>query len=368
MNYWLTKTSKYLLWGLLSFTIVSPAYASAIEIINPQNTAQVSARVNIEAQIPPNVSAKNMSYYEVNNLIDKNSQALSAIFGDADNEQTKQIIKGLLYLESGWMQFDEQGQVNTNYNKDAEKSIDYGLAQINSVKSTLSKKTWDFDKIQEDEEYNFKALIQVFQNKKDELEVIKKNKERWARLKKKAQIKNQTDADILLKAYNGFKASWEYVDGLKKYSDKKPWERKVAIECLINEKLTNQQTVRLVDQYQYSWDSTSVKDGQHQIKVAIPKKSKDKISVSVTNEDEPSLTGGKLFVSNSTDCYHVVMDNEPAVEWQVWFPEDAIKYLKELKKNNGRIERVSFDFDVETQDPMEFAVLDVLNNDELAEI
>lgn len=336
--------------------LCSAALAAEVTITNPTDGAVVSENVNIQAGLIPNLCTHNLQYQEINDYLDAKGSELSEIFYGADQAEVLDLIKALLFRESEWKQFRQNGSTMTNNNTNGSK--DFGIAQINSVDSTLDR-SWDMEKIQSDTKYNLEAKIQVFKNKKKDIELRKKNKEKWTSLLKNIGFEGRSESEILLKSYNGF-VSTDYVDPIKKIAKSKPWEEKVAIHCHIDARLIDQQTIRLIDEYQHSWDSTTVKDGQHQIKVSIPKKSKDEISVSVNNEDE----GDNLFVSNS--CFFVAQDYDPTIEWQVWFPEDAIDYLKELKSKGGKLDKAIFDFDVESSAPFDFVVLDIYTRDFVA--
>ncbi|MEW6516938.1 MAG: hypothetical protein AB1439_08545 [candidate division FCPU426 bacterium] len=269
------------------------AFALSIKITLPQDGQEIVGIQNIVAVIKATRCDSNISYMEIAKKISNINTVVSS-----------EVLEAVAWLESeGWVQFVDDGSTygspNYSINKETKEkeleSTDWGIMQINDKNSPLDFNKWDMDKIKSDPDYNIRAGVACLENKQKYVEFLKRKN--WEKTKLKYDLEGHSDQDVLLRAYNGFgkpqapsKEAWAYVNTVNKVVDKKPWEQQVVVTCIIDEKIINKQSIRLIDQYQHSWDSTSVKDGQHRITAKIPKASEDKISVEVANEKKEEAT------------------------------------------------------------------------------
>lgn len=274
--------------AILSFLCNAVAHAIALRITAPQNQKTVSGMTDINAVLACNKNRKNLSYFETDELFNKYSSTYSPA-----------LIKAIAWQESRWNHYSEMGDSYGSNNfkvKNSHKildSTDWGIMQINDKSNPLDLKQAEMEKVKSDTEYCIQKGIAILDRKQEYLEYLKVQSN-WSAIQSKYNLAGHNDQDLLLKAYNGFIKSWNYAESVNAYLISKPWERSVSVSCLIDKTLINQQMTRLIDLYQYSWDSTSTTDGEHQIIVQIPQETEDQINVQVMNQDENSIGEGQL--------------------------------------------------------------------------
>src|SRR5271157_5631067 len=82
------------------FSVEALGHCLCVKIQNPKDKDIVSGTVDITACFYPNKCDKNKSYKEIDDL-----------FNDTNTGFDKDLIKAIAWQESGWCQFDPNGNV-----------------------------------------------------------------------------------------------------------------------------------------------------------------------------------------------------------------------------------------------------------------
>ncbi|MCD4814428.1 hypothetical protein K8S19_12160 [bacterium] len=260
---------------LMTFSslFINNASGFDIRITTPVDEQVISESINIIAEMFRNKSNKNMSYSEIDQLFEKTKSCLPS-----------EMLKVIAYHESGgWQQFDENGNVYKGINYKIDKtgkvivdpktrrkeveSTDYGIMQINNKYSGLEEDKWDFTKIMQNTEYNITAGVAVIESKKKWIEDTKNKPKKWKRWTMKYDLAGHSDTEILLKAYNGFRKSWEYVDMVKAETKKKAWEKEVDVQLAIDKKVVKAIKLKRNEILKHYWDIEQEDDGKHKIAI-----------------------------------------------------------------------------------------------------
>jgi hypothetical protein len=289
--------------GAIISAIVIPneAFALSIKISSPQNDATVSEQELITADIKPNSCVKNMTYKEIEDFCNEYKGDLQSLFPDLESQDAVDVFEAILFLESEWAQFDQDGSARINLNKNKKGKVvskDYGISQVNDTNSSLDEDIWDFDKIKNDEAYNIKAGIQILKNKYNEMQkIIKKEPKRWAKLSVRANLDGHPHHEILLKAYNGYISKWDYAKRVETICDSKPWERSVEGRLTIDDIEHLRKELKLIEQMKYLWDTTNEESGLHKITADIGKgrtEANHSIGVYVDNKVNTHTVVGRM--------------------------------------------------------------------------
>jgi hypothetical protein len=110
------------------YATVVAGHSISIKIQNPKDKDIVSGTVDIAAYFYPNKCDKNRSYKEIDDFFIKTNTGFD-----------KDLIRAIAWQESGWCQFDPNGNVYACVNNPGteKESSDCGLMQINNRNSTL---------------------------------------------------------------------------------------------------------------------------------------------------------------------------------------------------------------------------------------
>ncbi|MBN1596211.1 transglycosylase SLT domain-containing protein [candidate division FCPU426 bacterium] len=157
----------------------------------------------------------------------------------------QEMIKAIAWCESEWRHFDEYGQsyvsVNIKYLAPASapagmktgriKNVTYdlGLMQINEKSNSLDPCTWDLVRIKNDPEYNLQAGVRVLEKKRAYVRYLQKKKN-WPEIERRYHLRGRSELEITLKAYNGFRTSWNYVNRIQNLMAERPWEQAMLKE------------------------------------------------------------------------------------------------------------------------------------------
>jgi hypothetical protein len=286
----------------------SMAYGFCIKIQNPKNNDSVSGTVDIMAGCYPNKCDKNRSFKEISDSID-----------NADIKLDKDLIKAIAWLESGWSQFDQNGNVYKGNNDNG--TSDTGLMQINSADSGLTKKMgWDFDRMEIDTDYNIKAGLEVISQKINEVADVKNDPVRWSRwLRKygKYGLESHSDIEIALKDYNGMGVKivdgkqepyWAYADKVMSFMKQKPWQDKVQVAMSIDAKAVDNKQVGLNELYHYPWNTDPETDGDHTIAIKAVNTKNEQSQDSINVKKEKTTWSGTICGTVITEKY---IDGKP---------------------------------------------------------
>jgi hypothetical protein len=163
---------------------------------------------------------KDLDYLAINQNID----SLETTF-------PKDLIKAIAWVESEWRQVDAQGQLFVTVNRGRGKhardtTLDCGIMQINERMESLNRQVWDWARIQSDPVYNLRAGAAVLESKVQYVHALRHRKN-WRTLEARYHLRGHDELDVILKAYNGFQASWSYPNRIRKTLQEKPWEKAI---------------------------------------------------------------------------------------------------------------------------------------------
>jgi hypothetical protein len=263
---------------ILFLAIGRESEAICIRITDPKDLQTVSGFVNIQAVLAVNTCDKNLSYPELN-----------AVFDKYGTQYSSDLLKALAWHESGWTQFTPEGDP---YRSPNPNSIDWGIMQINDKTNALNLSKEQIEKVKSDLEYCIQMGIITLDQKTKDIARLKKRKD-WQIKQQNYALADHSDQDILIKAYNGFRKSWDYADAIKKHLKNRPWESQAQVTLLINGKLENTCSIRLIDTFTHPWDTTKLDDGWQAIQAQTGKgknQASHNIKVNTRNE-KPKIIG-----------------------------------------------------------------------------
>ncbi len=156
-----------------------------------------------------------------------NYAAINNIFDNLHSDWPIDYIKAVAWVESGWKQFDRRGRpmvsyVRTNPADYPHDGGDWGIMQINLGRGGLNRNNWNVDRVKQDPLYNIKAGLSVLDSKKKYLWRLKQRDD-WQNLQSRYQLDGRSHMAMVLKAYNGFQPSWNYVLRVEDAIKTKPW-------------------------------------------------------------------------------------------------------------------------------------------------
>ncbi|NTV51970.1 MAG: lytic transglycosylase domain-containing protein [Candidatus Firestonebacteria bacterium] len=164
--------------------------------------------------------------------IAKDYAALNRKFDALETSFPKDLIKAIAWCESGWSHVDQNGRLFVTVNRQrplgnsVQKriSLDYGVMQINERMESLDRRTWDWELIKNDPEYNLRAGVAVLESKVAYIHALK-HRANWKVLEARYRLQGHDNLDLVLKAYNGFQPSWAYPRRIRAALRAKPWEK-----------------------------------------------------------------------------------------------------------------------------------------------
>jgi soluble lytic murein transglycosylase-like protein len=141
-----------------------------------------------------------------------------------DTEFPKDLIRAIAWCESQWRQFDENGNTFTDGSLNTADrkgpSLDYGLMQINE--HTARKFKFDIPRLKIDTKYNLECGVKILQEKYRW--VIRKQKsEDWTWMLEAYDLAGHSKLEIAIKAYNGMRRTWVYLNVIQDIQRDKPW-------------------------------------------------------------------------------------------------------------------------------------------------
>ena len=143
---------------------------------------------------------------------------------EADTAFPKELIRAMAWCESQWRQFDKNGNTFTDGSLNTADrkgpSLDYGLMQINE--RTAIKFKFDIPRLKNDTKYNLECGLRVLKEKYRWTDQKQRSKD-WPMITKKYDLDGYSTLEIAIKAYNGMRRSWVYLNVVQDIQRDKPW-------------------------------------------------------------------------------------------------------------------------------------------------
>jgi hypothetical protein len=127
----------------------------------------------------------------------------------------KDVVRAIAWQESGWRQWDDSGGC-------FRCDHDFGVMQVHDA-DVLGHPEWSLRRAKRSTRYNIWLGVQILREK---LAWVRDRKRRpdWPAFVARYHLKGMTDLGVAILAYNGMRRNKCYVDAIRCWYNRRPWE------------------------------------------------------------------------------------------------------------------------------------------------